>query len=121
LIAKENKSRIPFSIINKESNKAVGLTTYMDISEENKHLEIGYTWYGAKYHRTSINTETKLLLLTHAFEELECIRVQLKTDLRNIKSQKAIERIGGIKEGIIRKFLIMHDGHQRDHVLYRYF
>ncbi|MBK5279435.1 MAG: GNAT family N-acetyltransferase, partial [Bacteroidia bacterium] len=81
-------------------------------------LEIGGTWYGSNFQRTIINTECKYLLLGHAFETLGAIRVQLKTDLRNERSQKAIERIGAVREGILRNHMILPDGRHRDSVYY---
>ena len=81
-------------------------------------LEIGGTWYGPEFQRTVVNTECKYLLLQHAFETLGCIRVQLKTDLRNERSQKAIERIGAVKEGVLRNHMILPDGHYRHSVFY---
>jgi len=82
-------------------------------------LEIGWTWYARDYWRTAINTECKYLLLRHAFETLCCIRVQLVTDLRNERSQRAIERIGGVREGVLRKNrVVAKDGYQRSSVFY---
>ena len=81
-------------------------------------LEIGGTWYGTEFQRTAVNTECKYLLLSHAFETLGAIRVQLKTDLRNERSQKAIERIGAKKEGILRNHMILPDGRYRHSVFY---
>ena len=81
-------------------------------------LEVGGTWYGLDFQRTAVNTECKYLLLTHAFEELGCIRVQLKTDSRNERSQKAIERIGAKREGVLRNHIILPNGYFRHSVLY---
>jgi RimJ/RimL family protein N-acetyltransferase len=81
-------------------------------------LEVGGTWYGLEFQRTPVNTECKYLLLRHAFETLGCIRVQLKTDLRNERSQKAIERIGAKKEGVLRNHMILPDGRFRHSVFY---
>jgi RimJ/RimL family protein N-acetyltransferase len=81
-------------------------------------VEIGGTWYGVDFRRTVVNTECKYLLLRHAFEALGCIRVQFKTDLRNERSQKAIERIGAVKEGILRNHMILPDGRVRDSVYF---
>ena len=90
----------------------------MNIVPKDRGLEVGGTWYGTDFQRTAVNTECKYLLLTHAFETLKCIRVQIKTDLRNIRSQKAIERIGAKKEGILRNHMILSDGRYRDSVFY---
>jgi len=81
-------------------------------------LEIGGTWYGPEFQRTVINTECKYLLLGYAFETLGCIRVQLKTDFRNERSQKAIERIGAVKEGVLRNHVILPNGRYRHSVFY---
>ena len=114
----EQGTDLPFVVIHQGSNQPVGCTRYLNISRENKKLEIGGTWYGLEYQRTKVNTECKYLLLKHAFEDLGCIRVQLKTDMRNVRSQKAIERIGAVKEGILRNHMILPDGNVRDSVFY---
>ncbi len=109
---------LPFAVIHLESGRVAGATRYMEIRPEHRSLEIGGTWYGADFRRTVVNTETKYLLLRHAFEHLRCIRVQLKTDLRNVRSQQAIERIGAVKEGILRNQMVLPDGTLRDSVFY---
>lgn len=109
---------LPFTVIYLETGKAIGCTRYIDIHPEHRNLEIGGTWYGASYRGTRVNTEAKYLLLRHAFEPLGCIRVQLKTDLRNLQSQRAIERIGAQKEGILRNHMILQDGTVRSSVYY---
>ncbi len=81
-------------------------------------MEIGWTWIGRAHQRTPVNTECKLLLLQHAFETLGAVRVQFKTDSRNQRSQTAIERIGGRREGVLRKSLVLWDGFIRDSVYY---
>ena len=112
------RTQIWFAIIRRADNRAVGVTSYMDIRLKDRGLEIGGTWLTPEVWRTPINTECKYLLLSHAFETLGCIRVQLKTDARNVRSQRAIERLGAVKEGVLRKQMILHDGHQRDTVMY---
>ena len=112
------KAEQPFAVIHLKSGNVAGTTRYMDIRPENRGLEIGGTWYGTAFQRTAVNTEAKYLLLRHAFETLGCIRVQLKTDLRNERSQKAIERIGGVREGVLRNHIIMADGYYRDSVFF---
>lgn len=109
---------LPFTIIDCASGKAIGSTRYLDISAHDRHVEIGWSWLGKDYWRTRINTQCKYLLLRHAFETLGCIRVSLKTDLRNERSQRAIERIGGVREGVWRRVVIMHDSYQRSSVYY---
>ncbi len=109
---------LPFAVVDQASGRAVGCTRYLEIRPHDRGLEIGGTWYGAAYRRTAVNTESKYLLLRHAFETLGCIRVQFKTDLRNERSQRAIERLGAIKEGILRNHMITPDGTIRDSVYY---
>jgi len=107
-----------FAVVHFETGRAVGSTRYMDIQPGNRGLEIGGTWYAAAFQRTAINTECKYLLLRHAFEVLGCIRVQLKTDLRNERSQQALERIGAVREGVLRHHILMPDGYVRSSVYY---
>ncbi|MGC1378971.1 MAG: GNAT family protein [Anaerolineales bacterium] len=108
----------PFAVIHLETGKIAGSTRYMDIRPEHRGLEIGGTWYGTAFQRTAVNTEAKYLLLRHAFETLGCIRVQLKSDLRNERSQRAIERIGAVREGVLRNHMILSDGVYRDTVYF---
>lgn len=110
--------RLPFAIIDKESGRAIGTTSYLEIQPQNKGIEIGWTWLGKAYWRSPRNTECKYLLLTHAFEAQRAIRVQLKTDSRNNISQNAIQRIGGVKEGILRNHVIYPSGYIRDSVYF---
>ncbi|MGY3717353.1 GNAT family N-acetyltransferase [Sutcliffiella cohnii] len=118
LQARGQGSEFPFVIIDKDSGKIVGSTRFLNISIPNRNLEIGWTWLSPTVWRTRINTECKYLLLKHCFETLGTIRVQIKTDSRNVRSQQAIERIGGVKEGVHRNHMIMHDGYFRDTVFY---
>jgi RimJ/RimL family protein N-acetyltransferase len=104
--------------IHLESGRVAGATRYLNIVPQDRGLEIGGTWYGPEFQRTVVNTECKYLLLSHAFERLGCIRVQLKTDLRNERSQRAIERIGAVKEGVLRNHMILPDGRIRHSVFY---
>jgi RimJ/RimL family protein N-acetyltransferase len=109
---------LPFAVILLETERAIGATRYLDIRPEHRGLEIGGTWYAVAYQRTPVNTECKYLLLKYAFESLGCIRVQIKTDLRNARSQRALLRIGAIQEGILRNHMITPDGTIRDSVYY---
>lgn len=109
---------LPFAIIHLERGQVAGASRYMTIERQNRSLEIGGTWYGKAYRRTAVNTESKYLLLKYAFEDLNCIRVQFRTDLRNERSQHAIERLGAVREAVFRKYSIMPDGHQRSSVFY---
>ncbi len=109
---------LPFVVIHLASGRVAGATRYLNIVPKDRGLEIGGTWYGPEFQRTPVNTECKYLLLQHAFETLDCIRVQLKTDLRNERSQKAIERLGAVREGVLRNHMILPDGRYRDSVFY---
>ena len=114
----QNGTRIWFIVIRRNDERAIGATSYMDIHRKDRGLEIGGTWITTSAWRTPINTECKYLLLRHAFETLGCLRVQLKTDLRNVRSQQAIERIGAVKEGVLRKHMLTRTGYLRDTVMY---
>ena len=92
----------------------VGSTSYLNPDPANRRVEIGWTWLTPAAQRTGINTEAKYLLLEHAFEHLDCIRVEFKTDARNARSRVALERIGATEEGTLRHHMIMPDGHLRD-------
>ncbi|MEO3973063.1 GNAT family protein [Streptomyces sp. CAU 1734] len=109
---------LPFAVMHRESGRAIGWTTYLEIEPAHERLEIGWTWYGRRHWRTAVNSETKLLLLTHAFEELGMGRVQLKTDHLNERSQAAIERLGARREGVLRRHRPRHDGTWRDTVYF---
>jgi len=114
----ERETDLPFVAIHLASGRVAGATRYLNIMPKDRGLEIGGTWYGNEFQRSPVNTECKYLLLKHAFEILGCIRVQLKTDLRNERSQKAIERIGAKKEGVLRNHMILLDGRYRHSVFY---
>jgi RimJ/RimL family protein N-acetyltransferase len=114
----ENGTDLPFVVIHLASGRVAGATRYLNIILQDRGVEIGGTWYGSEFQRTAVNTECKYLLLRHAFETLGCIRVQLKTDLRNERSQKAIERIGAVREGVLRNHMILPDGRYRHSVYY---
>jgi RimJ/RimL family protein N-acetyltransferase len=114
----EKGTDLPFAVIHLASGRVAGATRYLNIVPQERGLEIGGTWYGLEFQRTAVNTECKYLLLKHAFETLGCIRVQLKTDSRNVRSQRAIERIGAKKEGVLRNHMILPDGLIRHSVYY---
>ena len=109
---------LPFAVIYLEQGRAIGATRYLDIRPKDRAVEIGGTWYGSAYQRTAVNTECKYLLLRYAFETLECVRVQFKTDSRNERSQRAIERLGAVKEGVLRNHMLLPDGTLRHSVYY---
>jgi RimJ/RimL family protein N-acetyltransferase len=119
ILARQTKGTdLPFVAIHLQSGRVAGATRYLNIVPHDRGLEIGGTWYGSDFQRTVVNTECKYLLLSHAFETLGCIRVQLKTDQRNERSQRAIERIGAVKEGVLRNHMILPDGRYRHSVFY---
>ena len=95
-------SMLPFAVIENASGKAVGLTTYMNIDNGNRRVEIGSTWYRRRVQRTALNTECKLLLLQHAFEQLQCIAVEFRTHFFNQQSRAGIERLGAKLDGVLR-------------------
>ena len=109
---------LPFVAVHLESGRIAGATRYLNMAPEHRRLEIGGTWYGLEFQRTAVNTECKYLLLQYAFEKLGCIRVQFKTDLRNERSQMAIERISAVKEGVLRNHMILPNGRFRHSVFY---
>jgi RimJ/RimL family protein N-acetyltransferase len=114
----ETGAQLPFAIIDQKNNRVAGSTRYLDIRPNDRAIEIGSTWLGRDFQRTAINTECKYLLLSHAFEDLGAVRVTLKTDGRNEQSQRAIERLGAVREGVLRKHMTLWDGYIRDTVYY---
>jgi RimJ/RimL family protein N-acetyltransferase len=113
LSLREKGLEYPFVVLHKASNKIIGSTRFLDIIPYDKRLEIGGTWYMPEYWATAVNFDCKLALLTFAFETLDAHRVQLKTQHNNIRSRKAIEKIGGIYEGVIREHMLKDDGSYR--------
>ena len=109
---------LPFAVIEAATGKAVGMTTYMNADAVNKRVEIGATWYRKSMQRTDLNTNCKLLLLTHAFESLDCIAVEFRTHFFNTASRKAIERLGAKLDGILRSHQRLADGSLRDTCVY---
>ena len=111
-------AQLPFAIIETGKNKVVGSSRYLNIRPAHRSVEIGWTWISQDWQRTAINTEAKLLLLCHAFERLSCVRVEFKTDARNERSQAALERIGALREGVLRNHMIVQNDYVRDSVYY---
>jgi len=118
LQAFESGDGITFAIIDKKSNTIAGSTRFMKSNLSYKRVEIGFTFLGKSWQRTRINTETKLLMLTHAFEVMNLNRVEFLTDYLNMKSRNAILRLGAKEEGILRNHMVMPDGRVRDTVIY---
>jgi RimJ/RimL family protein N-acetyltransferase len=111
-------SMLPFTVIDRASGQPVGMTTYMNIDAANRRVEIGSTWYRAAVQRTAINTECKLMLLSHAFERLDCIAVEFRTHFFNHQSRRAIERLGAKLDGILRSHSRAPNGTLRDTCVY---
>ncbi len=115
---RNNKSRYPFSIFDKSKNAYAESTSFLHISNADNRIEIGATWIGTEYQKTGLNRNCKVLLLAFAFDKLSVARVEFKTDERNLVSRKAIEKIGGKFEGILRSHTLMLDGFRRNTVCY---
>jgi RimJ/RimL family protein N-acetyltransferase len=118
LNAQAQGRELPFVIIRKSSGQVVGSTRFFHIEPDHRHVEIGYTWLSASAQRTAVNTEAKLLLLTHAFDSLRCIRVEFVTDVLNQQSRTAILRLGAKQEGVLRNHMVMPGGRYRDSVCF---
>ena len=111
-------SMLPFAVIDTRTSRAVGMTNYMNIEANYRRVEIGGTWYRKSVQRTALNTECKLMLLTHAFESLHCICVELRTHFLNHQSRRGIERLGAKLDGVLRNNLIQPNGTIRDNCVY---
>ncbi|MGC1522131.1 MAG: GNAT family protein [Steroidobacteraceae bacterium] len=111
-------SMIPFAVIDEPTGRAVGVTSLMNIDAANRHVEIGSTWYRKRVQRSALNTECKLLLMTHAFERLHCIAVEFRTHFFNHQSRAAIERLGAKLDGVLRQHQIGRNGTLRDTCCY---
>ena len=111
-------SMLPFAVIDNATGRAVGMTTYMHVDAVNHRVEIGSTWYRARVQRTALNTQCKILLLTHAFDTLHCIAVEFRTHFFNASSRRAIERLGAKLDGILRHHQVLADGTLRDTCVY---
>jgi len=118
LAARARGDRFPFAQLDAVSGEVLGTTSYYDVRPELRALAIGYTWLGKRWWRTGHNTESKLLLLTHAFDVLAAARVVWHTDVRNERSRAAIERLGATPEGVLRKHRILAGGTWRDSMQY---
>jgi len=118
MLVGERAIALPYAQVDLATGNAVGVTTYRDVDERHRTLEIGGTWIGRPWWRSAINTEAKLLFLGHAFEALGANRVAIKTDIRNARSQDAIARIGAVREGVLRHQYVRRDGSLRDTVMY---
>jgi N-acetyltransferase len=115
---RERLDAMPFVIREKSSGEIVGCTRYFNVDATNRRLEIGHTWYSKRVQRGPINTECKLMLLTHAFERLQCIAVEFRTHWFNHASRTAIERLGAKQDGVLRNHQVSADGWKRDTVVF---
>jgi RimJ/RimL family protein N-acetyltransferase len=114
---REKGSMLPFTVFD-AGGKIAGMSTYMNIDAANRRVEIGSTWYARRVQRTALNTQCKLLLLTHAFEKLDCIAVEFRTHFFNQQSRRGIERLGAKQDGILRNHQIAPNGTLRDTVVF---
>jgi RimJ/RimL family protein N-acetyltransferase len=110
-------SMLPFTVIDADG-KISGMTTYMNVDTPNRRVEIGSTWYAKRVQRSALNTQCKLLLLTHAFEKLDCIAVEFRTHFFNHQSRRGIERLGAKLDGVLRSHQIAPNGTLRDTAVY---
>ncbi|MEL7274359.1 MAG: GNAT family protein [Pseudomonadota bacterium] len=118
LAAQAAGSMVPFAIMDRTTEQAVGMTTYMNTDAPNRRVEIGSTWMRRSHQRGPWNTQCKFLLLLHAFETLDCLAVELRTHVMNHQSRKAIERLGAKLDGVLRSHMIMPNGTIRDTAVY---
>jgi len=114
----KNGKSIPFTVVETTSGRIIGSTRFMNIDSKNKRLEIGHTWYSKSHQKTGINIESKLLLLTYAFEELNCIAVEFRTHWHNLPSRNAIAKLGAKQDGILRNHSYDKMGNLRDTVVF---
>lgn len=117
---RQQRRSYPFAVFDKQQNEYIGCTRFGNVDLKNKKLEIGWTWLHPKLHGTGFNKHCKFLLLTYCFEKLQLIRVELKTSSLNLRSQKAMLKIGAVKEGTLRKNFINDDGTVRDSVYFSF-
>jgi len=115
---RERLGAMPFIVRANATGDIVGSTRYFNVEAAHRRLEIGHTWYAKRAQRTPVNTECKLMLLTHAFEALQCIAVEFRTHFFNFASRAAIERLGARQDGILRNHQLMPDGTRRDTVVF---
>ena len=118
ILQKENKTRLPFAIIDKANQKIVGSTSFGNISYRDKRIEIGWTWLGKEYHGKGINNQVKYLMISYCFEILDFERVEFKTDVLNIPARKALSQIGMTEEGVLKSHTLMTHDRRRDTIFY---
>lgn len=115
---RDRGTSMPFVTVDKETGRVIGSTRFGNIDPPNTKAEIGWTWITPAFQRTHVNSEAKLLMLTHAFEVWGCTRVELKTDVLNEKSRNAMKRFGAVEEGVLRKHILTYSGRYRDSIYY---
>jgi RimJ/RimL family protein N-acetyltransferase len=118
LAAQRAGTALPFCTFDRRSHTAVGSSRFGNYDPANRRVEIGWTWVARPWQRTCINAEAKLLMLAYAFDDLECLRVEFKTDSLNLRSQGALEKLGARREGVLRSHMIVQGGRRRDSVYY---
>ena len=118
LIQKDNKTRLPFTIIDKKTNNLIGSTSFGNISYRDKRIEIGWTWLGKNFWGKGVNDEVKYLMFRYCFDNLDFLRVECKTDVLNIPARKALTRINMTEEGILRSHTLMTNNRRRDTIYY---
>jgi RimJ/RimL family protein N-acetyltransferase len=118
LAMRATQGAMPFAVRDNRDGRIIGSARYFNVDAANRRLEIGHTWYAKRAQRTAINTECKLLLLTHAFETLDCIAVEFRTHWFNHASRAAIARLGAKQDGVLRNHLLLPDGSRRDTVVF---
>lgn len=118
LSMRNDQGAMPFAVRDNRDGRVVGSTRYFNVDAANRRLEIGHTWYAQRAQRTAINTDCKLLLLTHAFETLGCIAVEFRTHWFNQASRTAIARLGAKQDGVLRNHQLLADGSKRDTVVF---
>lgn len=109
-LIKHDDTVLPFIIVEKKSNRIIGMTRFLHMDNENRRVEIEHTWIAKSFRETAVNTEAKFLMLQYAFEKLHCITVEIRVDVLNKVSRKAIERLGAKQDGVLRKHEIMKNG-----------
>ncbi|MCI4319338.1 MAG: GNAT family N-acetyltransferase [Thermoplasmata archaeon] len=119
LLERQSKGTdLPFTVLDRSSGRAIGMTRFLEIERSDRAVEIGGTWYDPRFWRSPINTESKRLMLEHAFDVEKVNRVQLRTDVLNLRSQRAIERLGAVREGVLRDHRVVWNGRVRSSVVY---
>jgi RimJ/RimL family protein N-acetyltransferase len=114
----EAHTALPFVTIDKPSGSVVGSTRFANIDPLDRRVEIGWTWISPQFQRTHVNSEAKYLMLRHAFDVWDCVRVELKTDVLNEKSRAAMRRLGAVEEGVLRRHVLTYSGRFRDTIYY---